>query len=207
MHIKLKYRFINRLQKNMQMNYLKNIAYLLLTMLLFSCIPKMANLGCESDEIIEDNFNDLQVGYSLNIPKNWQAYKDVNCTLTYSPLENTSSTNNLEWSRVYVDHVNDVKRYKQFKDVKEFAKNSVSEIKDRYKNPKVTLTEKNNDLYGTYIVLEYQINYFDKLYKISEVHFFHNNLGYKIYYSSKKNEYEKHKKDFQQIVATFKIEQ
>lgn len=188
------------------MKHLKNIAYLSITMLLFSCIPKMANLGCESDEIIEDNFNDLQVGYTLNIPENWQAYKDVNCTLTYSPQENESSTNNLEWTRVYVEHINDVKRYQQFKDVQEFANNSVNEIKNRYKNPKVNLIKKENYLYGSYIVLEYQINYFDKLYKISEVHFFHNNLGYKIYYSSKKNEYEKNIGDFQQIVSAFKID-
>ena len=190
---------------------MKNYGYFLIfsvSILLTSCSITQQTVKCDVNKIIEDDIQNFQEGYSLTIPTDWVAYKDIHCNLMFSPLEKKEKLNsNFEWVRVYVYHSIDKKYYQKFKNIEGFVMKAVERINENYQKPRIEMSTLNHQKYGEYRILKYKTIFLGNTYMKTELYFFFNNLGYNIHFDTKIDEFEKYLPDFQKMVESFEIKE
>lgn len=190
---------------------MKNCLYFLIfsiSISLTSCSITQQTVKCDVNKIIEDDIQNFQEGYSLTIPTDWVAYKDIHCNLTFSPQEKKEKLNsNFEWVRVYVYHSTNKNYYKKFKNIDNFVMYAVERINENFQKPSIEMVTLQHQNYGEYRILKYESIFLGNTYVKTEVYFFYNNFGYSIHFDTKINEFEKYLPDFQKMVESFEIKE
>lgn len=187
---------------------MKNCIYFLIfsiSILLSSCSVTQQTVKCNVNKIIEDDIQNFQEGYSLKIPSNWIAYKDIHCELTYSPIETLND--DFGWVIVQLNHNIDKEYYKEFRNIDEFVMNNVKIINKNFRNPRIEMSTLQHQVYGEYRVLKYNIEIFGKNIKYARIFYFYENSGFIINYFTEINEFEKYLPDFQKMVESFEIKE
>ena len=187
------------------MKILRYLIVCLFTLFLMSCVSPQKIPRCEVNKIIEGNIQDLQNGYSLKIPSNWIAYKDIHCELTYSP--NEWSDKDFGWIHVQLYHNIDKEFYKRYSNIDDFVMSHVKIINKNLGNPRVEILTLQHQRYGEFRILKFDKEIFGNIYTYTKVYYFFESSGYEINYFTEITDYEKYLPDFIKMVESFEIKE
>jgi len=181
---------------------MKRLIYIFIIILFSSCAsvkPKQKIL----QELKKEEFNKINLKYSIEIPKNWFPYLEYHRLVAYAPrkFKKNIENNNIDlFFTIYYDTASS-------NNIDEVTENFVKKMNKSFNNFIYKIIEAKHKEYDKYKIVKYKTEIGGKVKTVISALILDKDLTYRFFYSTSNELFEKYLVDVFEMINSFKTKE